>query len=430
MALPHLISLLNIARTSPEIKTTCLFSWFYGATLFRRIGRLIAIASLKDLATNGGSLLGCHSKTLSIEWIGIDRFPDCFCPSATKVSIHVIDPLRDRRWVELVLRHPRASVFHSRGWLEALNRTYGYEPYVLTSSPFDKPLENGVLLCRVSSWITGARLVSLPFSDHCDPLFHEQDEAEELTRWMQGASDLQNLEYMELRPLSGYYGEVPGLKPHCSYWLHELCLGPSLGQIFQRLHSNSFQRKIQRAERENLSYEAGRSERLIDEFYGLLVRTRKRQRLLPQPRAWFRNLCECLKDSLQIRLAKKDETPVAAMLTLRQGSSVVYKYGCSNERFHSLGGMPFLFWKMIQESKVAGIERIDLGRTDMGNVGLIAFKDRLGSSKKVLTYYRYSKAVKQGVATLSESPGLRRFLALMPDAICSAAGRVLYRHWG
>ena len=43
--------------------------------------------------------------------------------------------LSDSRWDELVSRHPRASVFHERGWLEALVRTYGYEPFVLTSTP-------------------------------------------------------------------------------------------------------------------------------------------------------------------------------------------------------------------------------------------------------------------------------------------------------
>ena len=37
-------------------------------------------------------------------------------------------------------------------------------------SPPDEPLENGFLFCRVESWLTGRRLVSLPFSDHCEPL--------------------------------------------------------------------------------------------------------------------------------------------------------------------------------------------------------------------------------------------------------------------
>src|SRR5213082_411573 len=80
-----------------------------------------------------------------------------------KVRIHVLDPLLDSRWDGFVRGHPNTSVFHDRGWLEALARTYGYELYVLTSAPFGQPLENGIVVCRVSSWITGAPGVSAIF---------------------------------------------------------------------------------------------------------------------------------------------------------------------------------------------------------------------------------------------------------------------------
>ena len=81
-----------------------------------------------------------------------------------------IDPLLDPRWTEMVERHPRASVFHTPGWLEALRRTYGYEPAVYTTSPARGDLNDGVVLSRIRSRITGCRLVSLPFLGHCELL--------------------------------------------------------------------------------------------------------------------------------------------------------------------------------------------------------------------------------------------------------------------
>lgn len=336
----------------------------------------------------------------------------------------------DTRWSEFLARHRSASVFHDRGWLEALMRTYGFEPYVLTSSPFEQPLEDGIVVCRVTSWVTGARLVSLPFSDHCEPLLRECDDAEEFVNWMHDACDLQQWRYVELRPLSTPCRRENTLRPSSSYWFHELDLEPGLDEIFRRLHKNSFQRKILRAEREGLTYEAGRAERIVNEFYRLLLNTRRRHRLLPQPRAWFDNLVECMGDKLQIRLARKNGVAIAAMLTLQHGSSLVYKYGCSNEKFHNLGGMPFLFWRLIGESKAAGIEKIDLGRTDLNNEGLVAFKDRLGAGKRLLTYYRDTRTPRAGVATLSDSRALRHFFAFLPEAVSSLAGRILYRHLG
>src|SRR5271156_2192220 len=51
------------------------------------------------------------------------------------VTVYTVDPLLDNRWDDLVTRHPNASAFHQRGWLEALSRTYGYKPIVFTTSP-------------------------------------------------------------------------------------------------------------------------------------------------------------------------------------------------------------------------------------------------------------------------------------------------------
>src|ERR1700749_333321 len=82
------------------------------------------------------------------------------------LNVQILDPLTDSRWDDLVARNKYASVFHQRGWLEALRRTYKYQPLVLTNSPTGPPLEGGLVVCRVSSWLTGTRLVSLPFADH------------------------------------------------------------------------------------------------------------------------------------------------------------------------------------------------------------------------------------------------------------------------
>jgi hypothetical protein len=80
-----------------------------------------------------------------------------------------IDPITDSRWPEFILRHPSSSVFHTPAWLTALQRTYGYTPLVLTTSPPGSKIENGIPFCRVNSILTGNRLVSLPFSDHWQP---------------------------------------------------------------------------------------------------------------------------------------------------------------------------------------------------------------------------------------------------------------------
>jgi CelD/BcsL family acetyltransferase involved in cellulose biosynthesis len=346
------------------------------------------------------------------------------------VTIHVINPLADERWDGLAANHPHASAFHQRGWLEALARTYGYKPLALTSASAGQPLSDGIVLCRVSSWITGTRMVSLPFSDHCEPLLNGLGEAAEFTSRLREECDRQRWRYVELRPLSGAPEASQGLQPSGSYWTHALDTRPSLEQIFEGLHKNSFRRKIHRAQKERLSYEVDNSLPQLDEFYRLLLVTRRRHHLLPQPRTWFKNLVECLGDKVQIGVARKDGVAVGAMLTLRHQSSIVYKYGCSDERYHKSGVMPFLFWKLVEEAKVRGIARIDFGRTDLDNEGLIRFKDRFGTTRKLMTYYRYSNGKEQKATIGWRSRGFLGFCSLLPDTLFSGAGGALYRHIG
>jgi hypothetical protein len=108
--------------------------------------------------------------------------------------------------------------------------------------------------------------------------------------------------------------------------------------------------------------------------------------------------------------------PVAALLSLRHHASVIYNYG-SDQRFHNLCGMPFLFWKLIEESKAAGAEQFDFGRTDLDNQGLDYFQES-----------PWHKQKSADVLSLSER-GKSRDRDQM-ELASDAAERVLYRHMG
>jgi hypothetical protein len=346
------------------------------------------------------------------------------------MELYTIDPLMDKRWEDLVCRHPRASIFHQRGWLEALSSTYGYEPFVLTSASPGRPLTDGIALCRISSWITGRRSVSLPFADHCQPLLNRTEDGREFVNWLRAECDRERWKYIELRPLSWDANSSDPMDHTRSYYLHTLDLAPPLEKIFARFHKDSIQRKIRRAEREGLTYQNGRADQHVDEFYRLLSVTRRRQQLVPQPRTWFQNLIERLGDRIQIRLARKNGVAIAAMLTLKHGSLVVYKYGCSDARFHNLGGMPLLFWRLIEESKAWGAMEIDFGRSDLDNGGLITFKDRFGTDRKLLRYFRYSPGGIGKRSSVWESRAIRQIVSILPIGVLGSAGRFLYKHMG
>jgi hypothetical protein len=346
------------------------------------------------------------------------------------MDIYTIDPMLDSRWDNLVAFHPRASVFHHKGWLKALAKTYGYRPVVLTSAPPGTELSNGIVFCEVRSWITGNRLISMPFADHCDPLRKESEDLFDLNEWLRAECDAHKWQYIELRPRSPEIHPDCSLVPSRSFWLHTLDLTSSIEQMFCNLHKNCIQRRIRHAERESLYYERGCSEELLNGFYRLLLITRRRHHLLPQPLAWFKNLVAFMSPNAEIRLASKGGIPIAAIMTLGCGRTVVYKYGCSDERFHQCGAMPFLFWKLIEESKTVGAEEIDFGRTELDNDGLVEFKDRLGTRRSRITYLRFPENARVKDVVASYQPALGGLFSVLPDAVSSRAGRLVYRHIG
>src|SRR5579871_1451790 len=365
-----------------------------------------------------------------------------------------IDPLRDARWSRLVARHPDASVFHTVPWLETLHRSYGYRTVVLTSRPPEQELVDGIPFCEVTSWINGCRLVSLPFSDHCQPLLECCEGWSGFTACLRAQCDRWGWKYVEIRPARhtildnaatrrAINGKGPreekqapddgfasGFTNCQSYKLHEIDLRSDLATLFNNFHESCIRRKIRRAEREGLDYDAGRSESNLADFYSLLVLTRRRQGLPPQPMTWFRNLKECFGESLTIHTASKNGRPIAAILTLLYRATLVYKYGCSDAAFHNVGAMPMLFWKAFQTGKHHGAQEFDLGRSDVDNPGLIAFKRHLGASCSELTYFRLGRN-RVHVSTTDVSQRIANTIfTRMPGRLAQIAGSVLYRHMG
>lgn len=340
-----------------------------------------------------------------------------------------IGPLQDPRWAEFVDRHPHSSAFHTARWLKAVQRTYGYEPIALLTSPPGAVLENAIVFSCVSVWPTGFRMVSLPYSDHCQPLVEDETALNSLLLSLK--HDQEGCKYIEIRPRS-WPSKVPQsdlpLYPGHSYAFHILNLKSDLDALFRGFHGSCIQRKIRRAEREKLTYEEGRSAYLLDQFYKLLVGTRRRHGLPPQPLRWFQNLIECLGDTLSIRLASKNGLPIASILTLTHKQTITYKYGCSDERFHNLGGMPFLFWETIQRAKQVGFTKLDLGRSDLDNPGLIQFKDHLGAERSTLTYYRYPAPRPASALRTRVTKAARTALSHTPDWGLRAIGNLVYKH--
>jgi hypothetical protein len=301
-----------------------------------------------------------------------------------------------------------------------------------TSSPTDE-LKNGLVFCRINSWLTGRRLVSLPFSDHCEPLCNSTEELNFLIRYLQTSVEHQNWKYLEVRSVYENFGQLGGgvgFRPGAKYFLHTLDLRPNLDEVFENLDKDSVQRRIHHAERVGLIEKCGRSEELLKEFYNLFAITRGRHQLPPTPYAWFRNLIQSQGNALEIRLAYRDETSAAAILTLRFRDVLYYKYGCSDVRLNKLGATPWLLWRAISAAKFSGAIEFDMGRTEESNAGLLAFKKHWVPVPKQLVYWNFPHVSGVGPVGGWKVKMAKHVFSCMPRKLLAVTGRLIYRHIG
>jgi hypothetical protein len=63
-------------------------------------------------------------------------------------------------------------------------------------------LTNAIVFCRIKSFLTGSRLVSVPFADHCDPLVSSPSDLNNLLSHVEQTLAAEACQYFELRCLS------------------------------------------------------------------------------------------------------------------------------------------------------------------------------------------------------------------------------------
>ena len=115
-------------------------------------------------------------------------------------TVHEIDPLTDARWSGFL-----EKILVLRCFTRCHGSRHCVEPTGTGQSPI--PLlpctgsSKTLVFCRVESWLTGRRLVSLPFSDCCDSLVDDPSELRILMAGIERRTRLEKWRYFEMRPL-------------------------------------------------------------------------------------------------------------------------------------------------------------------------------------------------------------------------------------
>ena len=343
------------------------------------------------------------------------------------MKIETLNPIGNAAWEEFLQRDPGATVFHTGAWASVLHDTYGFEPRYLAASNGSSGIEAGIALFSV----TGDRLVGLPFSDLCPPLLPDSDVGAALLNDAKQLVDQKSATLLELRGRSDL--ELTSLEKGDEFLQHVVPLDGSAEELQSRLHSSA-RRALRKAEREGITVRESTTMEDMRRFYGLMVKTRRKHGLIPQPWRFFENIQKHLMEAGMgyMLLAEYKGETIAGDLLLAYKEGLTYKFNASDPKYLQLRPNNSVLWRAITSGAERGYKWLDLGRCEEDNEGLRRFKLLWGAEERALGYYFYP-SVKAGASHQKASPLTRRVLALLvkyaPDWALQQAGAAVYKNF-
>lgn len=341
-----------------------------------------------------------------------------------------LDPGSDPLW-ERLLAAPGATLFHSRPWIRAIRDAYGFRPVAYVAVDEAGTPKGGVAFCEIDDGL-GQRLVSLPFSDVCDPLLLDADAWPLLRRRLLEHGVPVALRCLNESPLSR---DPEFVVTKRARW-HCIPVGDDAIAVRRRC-GDATRRAIAKAERAGVTIRPLEGDEGLAAFLELHVRLRKRKyRMLAQPWEFFAAIAAHFKAGhLWHPLgAYLGNELLAATIYLRWGDTLFYKFNASNLDRLDVRPNDLLVWGGVALAASLGCRTLDLGPSDDDQPGLIRFKRAFGATERELRFLRWTPrggaeapavALRQALGDLSQ----RLTEPDVPDEVTAAAGAVLYRYF-
>jgi len=327
---------------------------------------------------------------------------------------------------------PEASVYHAAEWRDAVIATYGYSAEYLAS------LEKGRIaallpLMLVKSWLTGTRLVSLPFANICGPIGRRDHFPALLDRALALAGE-RKAKALEIRTQAGLNTFEDPRFASVSFFLTSIMdLDPDPQKIWKAFPSGGIRTEVRQAEKRGLTVERATTLDDLARFYDLFARLRLKFGVPPQPYAFFLNLWNHLgPDHSRLYVARHEGRTIGGLFSLGFGTALCGSYIGSDPAYRPSRVHQILYWKTIEAACLEGYKMFDFLRTAKKDEGIRFFKQRW-NAREVDLEYRYYPEVRGTAATVEETGKyalLTGVLKHAPFFVGKAVGGMIYRHTG
>lgn len=362
-------------------------------------------------------------KTLSMysaKWLSQDQEPD---------------------WDTFVSNHASGAVYHTSAWKKVIERAFPHirGRFLVSRDGQLGQIQGGLPVYRVSSWLLGSRLVSVPFATVCDPLVASPEEWAVLAPQLEAERFRTGSKKIEIRAVLSAGPLPPSYASQSLFRHHALPLDANFDALCARFDKQSVRQKAEKARKSGVSVVERSDSEGMRLCYTLLAVTRRRLCLPPMPYRFFEAMQETLcPNHLRIFLAYQNAKPIACHLVLIFKDRWISEYSGNADGAIS-GVNQLLYLETIRRACANGAQSFSFGRTSVRNLGLLSYKRRWGTVEGKLTNYSLRQdsgdQVEVGDAGSQLEDSLvyklcKQVIAKAPMPVCRTIGNFCYRHLG
>lgn len=348
-----------------------------------------------------------------------------------------LDPLTDDRWDRFVGSHPYGWITHTSTWKRIVEESFdhmeGYYPALVGEQSGE--IRAALPLFQVKSWLTGRKLVSIPWATIADPLVSCREDFDLLATEARTLALKLGATHLELRALQASSLVQRGDLAEGNHYLHHyLYLDRDLERLQRTFHRSCIQQRIKKSLKSGLSWRFGHQEQDLKILYAMHVKNRKSKCLPPQPYRFFRNVWQRLLPEKRVSLliAELHGKPVASLLLFKFKERISAEVAHMDEEYRPISPNIYLFWQAILQGVDEGYRIFDFGRTAPDNLSLANFKSRWGTCTADISFFYFpQEKTRELTARYASRYSLVQWLCKhMPEPLLPHLGSFCYRHTG
>ena len=343
------------------------------------------------------------------------------------MQIKILNPIEVPNWNDQIAELPGATIFHTSNWARVLTDSYGYKPkYFCTFN--NGSINNLIPAMEINSPFTGKRGVSLPFSDHVNPLAEDKKAFEKILEEMVSFGRNNGWRTIDFHGGNGFFSTK---ESYTSFIFPYIDLNGSFKSLFNEFRGST-RRNIRKAEKLGVKAKISNSKRSLAEFYRLNCLTRKMHGLPPQPDFFFDNIHKNILsgDKGYTCLGYYKDEIIAGVVFFILNGHAIYKYGASDERYLHLRPNNLVMAEAISCAFNYGVENIDLGRTENDHRGQLQFKMGWRADFSLVHYFKIDIRKNRFITSPSKIKSSYFVFKKLPTPLLKLLGKMSYRHIG